>query len=132
MGRKKYRADVRAGTIFERFVFSPCRITGDDKMSQELVSQKVKRTCEGCGFEETYELFPPTPEVAIALTRWYQTAKRVIFPNGEQLEMQVMACSLTCLEPAAAKMVPPVAEPSSEPTIDLASLQVGHPVSDVN
>ena len=48
-------------------------------MSQEFVSQKIKRTCDGCNAVKEYELFNPSAETIEELQNWYTVIREVYF-----------------------------------------------------
>lgn len=92
-------------------------------MSQELVSQRIKRTCEGCGGVKEWELVN-APDSAAQEMQQYYTIIREVFSEAEGrfVKLAVQACSLPCVAVAALKLATPLAD---EPTdnIDLGSLR---------
>lgn len=92
-------------------------------MSQEVISQKIKKTCEGCGEVHEYELVGPSEKTLKDLQEWY-TVVREVFDGEHFVKLMVQACCLACVPAAAVKLaLPPAPE---EPAIDLASLRQGN------
>lgn len=91
---------------------------------QELISQKIKRTCQGCGATKEWELVEPSKDTLTEMQEWY-TVIREIFIEGHGFEkMVVQACQLSCVPAAAVKLALPPQQ-DNEPPIDLSSLRVG-------
>lgn len=96
-------------------------------MSQQLISQKVQRTCEGCGAVKEFELVGISPETTDEMLAWYTIVREVFDPEqGRLVKIAVQACTLACVPPAAVKLaLPPITDQSPEQEIDLKSLRVG-------
>lgn len=97
-------------------------------MSQEMVSQILKRTCDGCGVVKTWEMvnIQERPEMIIEMQGWFTVVREVFMPGEGFIKMMVQVCSPECITTAAAKLKLP--EPEPEPAgplddIDLAALQ---------
>ena len=91
-------------------------------MPQEAISQRIKRTCDGCGTSKEWELIGITEPTVLEMTEWYQVNREVLTPNG-LTKLTGWSCSLSCLPAAGVKLaLPPMAE---ETPLDLASLRVG-------
>lgn len=92
-------------------------------MSQELVSQRIKRTCEGCGSVREWELVN-APDSAAQEMQQYYTIVREIFSEqeGRYIKLAVQACSLACVPVAALKLAAPQVEEPAD-NIDLGSLR---------
>lgn len=85
---------------------------------QEIVSQVLKRVCDGCDLAVSYELINP-PDIQMAeMGRWYVIVREVWVEGAGFRKLSVQACSLECVEAAAKKLVVP-----PEPPISLADLQ---------
>jgi hypothetical protein len=95
-------------------------------MSQKIVSQKIEKTCDGCGVRKEYETVGLTPEVVLELQEW-RTIWREIYAGGEWAKVPFHACSNACL--AAADLKVDTALHSEEPpdNIDLDSLRTRKP-----
>lgn len=89
-------------------------------MSQHVVSQKIKRTCQGCDFEAEYELINASDDTIAEMQNWY-TVIREVFDGQGFVKMMVQAHSLDCMRKAAEKMVLPPIE--NETPIDLTTLR---------
>lgn len=88
---------------------------------QETISQKIRRTCQGCEVVKEFELIGASPDVIEEMTAWYTVIREVFDPEtGHFVKMLVQACSLACVPGAAVKLALPTRE---EPSIDLASLR---------
>lgn len=94
-------------------------------MSQECVSQKIKRTCEGCGTQVEWEIVGLTAETAKQMEAWY-TVIREVFMDGQPVKMMVQACSLPCVPVAAVKLAMPPQQEEPADNIDLASLRASN------
>ncbi len=97
-------------------------------MSQEMVSQILKRTCDGCGVVKTWEMvnIQERPETIIEMQAWFTVVREVFMPSEGFVKMMVQTCSAECLVAAAAKLQLPEPEPVPEEaadSIDLAALQ---------
>ena len=91
-------------------------------MSQEIVSQRIKRTCQGCDAVKEYELVGMSEDTTKEMQDWY-TVIREVFDGERFVKIMAQACSLACVPAAAVKLaLPPQPE---EPEIDLASLRSG-------
>ena len=93
-------------------------------MSQQLISQKIKRTCEGCGLEKEWELVGAPAEQVVEMTQWYTIIREVYDPQEQHfVKLTVQACSLPCVPAAAVKVaVLPQNDEPADP-IDLGSLR---------
>jgi hypothetical protein len=105
-------------------------------MSQEVISQKIRKTCEGCGSITEFEMINTPDETLTTLQNWYTVIREllVMTPQGPQYQKaMVQACSPTCVSAATLKLVsipiqiPPPAGSENEPEIDLASLRMSDP-----
>ena len=97
-------------------------------MSQEMVSQILKRTCDGCGVVKTWEMvnIQERPETIIEMQGWFTVVREVFMPGEGFIKMMVQVCSPECITVAAAKLKLPEPEPEQEvasDNIDLAALQ---------
>lgn len=95
-------------------------------MSQEMVSQLLKRTCDGCGLCKTWEMvnLHERPAQIIEMQAWFTVVREVFMPGEGFVKMMVQVCSSDCITVAAAKLKLP--EPEQEvpaDSIDLAALQ---------
>ena len=94
-------------------------------MSQKMISQKVQRTCDGCGVVTEYELINASAADEESLQNWY-TVIREVAVDGQWVKIMVQTCSLACIPAGAIKLALPTRkEPTEDEKIDLASLQVG-------
>ena len=93
-------------------------------MSQEEVSHKVKRTCEGCGKVTEYELVAPDDAALADMMSWYTVVRQFLI-NGRGEKLMVQACSITCVPAAALKLeaIPTGGLDDPADKIDLSSLQ---------
>jgi hypothetical protein len=96
-------------------------------MSQEIVSQKLKRTCDGCGSVVEWEMIGLQEATIIEMQEWY-TIIREVFVEGRFVKIMVQACSLACTPAAAIKLALPKMREEPADNIDLAALRV----SDLN
>jgi hypothetical protein len=94
-------------------------------MSQELLSQKMKRTCDGCGTTYEWDMVGLNAEIIKQLENWY-TIIREIFFDGEFRKMMVQCCSLACTPVAAVKLALPPQQEEPADNIDLASLRASN------
>jgi hypothetical protein len=96
-------------------------------MSQEMVSQKLQRTCDGCGLVKVWEMvnIQERPEQIEEMQAWYTVVREVFMPGEGFIKMMVQTCSADCLNKAAEKLKLPEPEPVPEESdsIDLAALQ---------
>lgn len=92
-------------------------------MAEIMSSQKMKRTCDGCGAEKEWELVGVQEPSILEMQEWYLITRAVFF-QGRFEKISANACSLACVPVAAVKLALPPAPPE-EPTddIDLASLR---------
>ena len=93
-------------------------------MSQEMVSQKLKRTCDACGAVVEWEMVDAGEETIRAMESWY-TVIREVFVDGKFVKIMVQTCSLACVPAGAVKLALPKRAEEPDERIDLASLQVG-------
>lgn len=91
-------------------------------MSQQVLSQKIERTCEGCGVTVVFEMVNPTDDAVTAMTRWYTIVREIAdSATGRFQKLMVQACSLPCVNVAALKLE---VIPSNAPDdIDLSALR---------
>ena len=89
-------------------------------MTQELISQRIKRTCEGCGQVKEWELVEAPDADIVSMSEWC-TAIREIPHEGKFIKLVVQACSLACVNKAAEKLYVQPEEPADD--INLASLR---------
>jgi hypothetical protein len=74
-------------------------------MSEQVISQKVQRICDGCGKEHTYELIGAEQDQIIEMATWYVIEHKVTdYAAGQFIQMKVQACSLACVPTAATKI----------------------------
>lgn len=97
-------------------------------MSQEMVSQQLRRTCDGCGLVKTWEMvnIQERPEQIIEMQAWFTVVREVFMPSEGFIKMMVQVCSPDCIAKAAEKLKLPDQEPVAEEgpdNIDLAALQ---------
>lgn len=99
-------------------------------MSQEVISQRVKFTCQGCEKSEEFELVPQTVEVLEKMSKYFTLSRNVV-ENGQVYQLKVQACGIACVPAAATKLLvlPSASEPVDD--INLADLQATKP-SDIN
>lgn len=92
-------------------------------MSQQLVSQVIKKTCEGCGQEKKYELVDAGEETIREMQDWYAIVREVWV--GDRFQKIIsQACCLACVPLAAVKLALPVTqEPDALDGINLDSLR---------
>jgi hypothetical protein len=97
-------------------------------MSQQLISQLVKQTCDACGASKEYELSTVTEETLKSMQEWYTVSRQVII-DGQLQKIGGQACCLACVPAAAVKLALPKQDSveGADDHIDLASLQVGTP-----
>ena len=92
-------------------------------MSKEMVSQRVKQTCDGCGLsKETETIGTSQQDIIDEMQKWYGVGRKVLL-NGEIVQLSVDACSLACVPVAAVKLALPKVADESVDEIDLASLR---------
>jgi len=92
-------------------------------MSQEVISQKIQRTCEGCGTVKEWELVGMGEDAVTEMEQWYTIIREVFF-DGRFQKIMVQACCLGCLPAAGIKLaLPKVAEEEQTDNIDLDSLR---------
>jgi hypothetical protein len=92
-------------------------------MSKELMSQKMKQTCDACGATKEWELVgaDENPTIISEMQEWYIVTRKVVI-NRQMTQLTADACSLACTPAAAVKLaLPPQDDPADN--IDLASLR---------
>ncbi len=94
-------------------------------MSQEVTSQKIKRTCDGCGAQVEWEMVGLTEETVKQMEAWY-TIIREVFMNGSFVKMMVQCCGLSCIPVGAVKLALPPQQDEPADNIDLASLRAAN------
>jgi hypothetical protein len=96
-------------------------------MSQTVISQKIKRTCDGCQKEFEYELIGQRPDTEIEeLFNWVTLIRELPDQEtGRMAKIMVQAHSLECIPAAGCKLYA-VAQ-QNEPNIDISALQVNKP-----
>ena len=92
-------------------------------MSEVMSSQKMQRTCEGCGITKEWELVGATDESILEMQEWYMITRGVLV-NGRFEKWSVNACSLPCVSIAVLRLAAPQGEPADN--IDLNSLRAGN------
>lgn len=97
-------------------------------MSQDIISQKIKRTCEGCGTVKEWELVGMQEDTIKEMQDWY-TIIREVYAEGHFVKVMVQACSLACTPVAAVKLALPKMEDEPADNIDLASLRASNRVN---
>jgi hypothetical protein len=91
-------------------------------MSEEIVSQRLKRICDGCGAEKEWEIANPSDSTIMEMHEWY-TIVRVLPIEGRYAKVAVQACRAACLESAGNKLNSwKFSDPDDN--INLANLQV--------
>jgi hypothetical protein len=90
-------------------------------MSEQMVSQKMKRVCDACGKEQEWELVNVTEQALEEMQSWYLIVRKV-FVNGRPGAIDANACSLPCVPAAAVKLALPEQSQSGD-DIDLAQLR---------
>lgn len=92
-------------------------------MSEQVISQKLKRICDGCGKEFVYEMVDTPDEVITEMTQWIVLARQVAdSKTGRFIGLKGQACSLPCVNLAALKLAQ---VPSNMPDdIDLSGLRM--------
>jgi|ERR1035437_4353007 hypothetical protein len=93
-------------------------------MSKQMISQRVKQTCDGCGEStETETIGVSEQEIVTEIQKWYVAGKKAMV-DGQLVQLSVDACCLACVPAAAIKLaLPKVEEPADN--IDLGALRVG-------
>lgn len=94
-------------------------------MSEQMTSQKMKRTCDACGAEKEWELVGATQLALEEMQEWYMITRKV-FLDGRPSMIQVQACSLPCVPAAAVKLALPLREEEPADDIDLQSLRAAN------
>ena len=94
-------------------------------MSEAMVSQKMKRGCDGCGKEVEWELVGATEQAINEMQDWYLITRAIVM-DGRFTKVQANACSLPCVPAAAIKLALPSPANEPEDNIDLASLRAGN------
>lgn len=91
-------------------------------MSTEVVSQRIKKTCDGCDKVVEFELVNPTDDEVTDMTQWFTIVREVLdSESGRFVKLVVQACSISCVSLAAMKLQ---SVPSNAPdNIDLDSLR---------
>ena len=89
-------------------------------MSQEVISQKISRTCEGCGKIVTWETIGASDETLNEMQSWYTIIREIVI-ESRFAKLVAQACYLSCVPSAAIKLVLPPQEQSDR--IDLDSLR---------
>ena len=97
-------------------------------MSQEVVSQKVKRECQGCGAAKEWEWVGAGEDIAREMGEWYAISREV-FVEGRVQRLGVHACSLPCVPAAAIKLALPEIHDEPADDIDLDSLRAASRVN---
>lgn len=96
-------------------------------MSQEMVSQQLRRICDGCGLVKVWEMvnIQEQPEQVEEMQAWYTIVREVFMPSEGFVKMMVQTCSSDCLTKAAEKLKLPEPDPIHEEadSIDLSALQ---------
>ena len=96
-------------------------------MSAEVISQKVRRTCDACGKAEDFELVgilddtDAGREARERWSKWYAIIHELYPLDGPAQKLGGLACSLECVPAVAVKPLLPETEESN---IDLSQLQV--------
>ena len=92
-------------------------------MSQEMTSQKIRRTCDACGKTAEWELLGLQEETVKDMQNWYTVIREVWF-DGHWEKIAVQVCSLECVPAGAIKLALPKVQEEPADNIDLASLRV--------
>ena len=97
-------------------------------MSKEVVSQRLKQICEGCGAVKEWELVgvDDGSPVLAEMQEWYVVGRKIIDQNGRPVSISADACSLACVPAAAVKLALPKFEDQPADNIDLASLRASN------
>jgi len=91
-------------------------------MSQEMISQKIKRACDACGKTAEWDLIGLQPETIREIQDWYTVIREVWF-DGRWEKIAVQVCSLACVPAGAIKLALPKMQEEPADNIDLASLR---------
>lgn len=92
-------------------------------MSQRIISQTIKKICEGCGQEKTYELVDAGEDTIKELQNWY-TIVREVWVGDHFEKLMAHAYGLECVPVAAVKlMLPELPREDAMDGIDLDSLR---------
>ena len=91
-------------------------------MSHEIVSQKIKRTCDACSKVAEWDLIGLQPETIREMQDWYTVIREVWF-DGRFEKIMVQTCSLECVPAGAIKLALPKVQEEPADNIDLASLR---------
>jgi hypothetical protein len=94
-------------------------------MSDQMVSQKVKRTCDGCGAEFEWEFVNITEETLASMQQWYKVTRKLMV-DKQPVEFKADACSLACVPAAAVKLALPPQQEEPADDIDLGSLRASN------
>lgn len=94
----------------------------------EVIKQStvVRKTCDGCGKAQEWEMIGPSPEAVAEMEQWI-THIREIMVGGHFQKIAAQSCSKECATPACEKIpVPPMQTAADEEIdgINLADLQV--------
>ena len=94
-------------------------------MSKQVVSQRMKQTCDGCGSSKEWELVgaDADPNILAEMQCWFVVARKIVNDRGEIVALSADACSVACVSTIAEKLMKlPESEPADK--IDLASLRI--------
>lgn len=100
-------------------------------MSQKIISQRVQRTCEGCGKVQEWEFVEPSENTMREMQTWYTVIREVfVEAEGRWVKLLAQSCCLACVPAAATKLaLPPQPTDPGPSEIDLAALRVSTDVA---
>lgn len=94
-------------------------------MSQEMTSQKIKRTCDACGVVVEWEMIGMQDATLTEMQNWY-TVIREVWVEDRFTKIMTQACSLACVPGAAVKLALPKFAEQPADDIDLKSLRAAN------
>lgn len=90
-------------------------------MTQIVISQRIQKTCEGCGKVAEFEFIGMNEKTVEEIMEWRVVVREVLI-DGQFQKVMVQACSQKCLVPADSKIVIQREEQTVD-EIDLESLR---------
>jgi len=96
-------------------------------MSKEVISQRMKQTCEGCGKIVEWELVGADQnlQTLTEMQQWFQVGRKAVI-GGQMVQLTADACSPTCASVAAVKLSNPPESEEQPDQIDLQSLRAAN------
>ena len=94
-------------------------------MSEVMSSQKMQRTCEGCGAVKEWELIGVQEPAILEMQEWYLITRAVVV-DGRFQKISVNACTLACVPAAAVKLALPPQSDEPADDIDLGALRASN------